>query len=145
MIAIDTSVLLRHVLNDDKDQSSRAATLIEGHGHVLITDVVLCETVWTLLGKKYRAAKGDIIKLVSDLLAEPCIMFESPAVIWAALNDYRKAGAKPVSGRKEGAGFTAALIVNKTAHIAGNRKLPRTAVYTYDKVALTLPGVKYPG
>lgn len=138
MIAVDTNVLLRHILNDDKDQSPRATNLIERHDDILITDVVLCETVWTLLGQKYRATKGDIIKLISDLLSEPGIMFESSAVIWAALNDYRQVRDKIVSGQKKSAGFTDALIVNKAKQIAVYRRLTLTAVYTFDKAASTL-------
>lgn len=43
MIAVDTNVLLRHVLQDDEQQSPLATRLIEQHGKVLVTDVVLIE------------------------------------------------------------------------------------------------------
>ena len=51
MIAIDTHVLLRHLLDDDNAQSGKAHTLLQKEEAVLITDVVLAETVWTLKGK----------------------------------------------------------------------------------------------
>ena len=41
----DTNVVLRYVLNDDKAQARKAAALIRRHKEVLITDVVLAETV----------------------------------------------------------------------------------------------------
>ena len=57
MIAVDTNVLLRYLLNDDAAQADMAANLIKGGDTVLITDVVLVETLWTLSGKKYRLNK----------------------------------------------------------------------------------------
>ena len=91
MIAIDTNVLLQHVLQDDAVQSPKASRLIKINNRVLITDVVLLvETIWTLLGKKYQATRDDIIKLVSDLLAEHSIQFENPHAIWGALSDFQK-------------------------------------------------------
>ncbi len=51
MIAVDTNVLLRYLLWDD-EQATKADKLINGSTHVLITDFVLAETLWTLKGKK---------------------------------------------------------------------------------------------
>ena len=48
MIAIDTNVLLRYLLQDDEKQANKATKLILGAESVLITDVVLTETIWTL-------------------------------------------------------------------------------------------------
>jgi len=47
MIAIDTNVLLRYLLQDDEQQANRATKLIVGTEPVLISDVVLTETIWT--------------------------------------------------------------------------------------------------
>ncbi|MCB1934618.1 MAG: PIN domain-containing protein, partial [Nitrosomonas sp.] len=48
MIAIDTNVLLRYLLADDEQQYSKARNLITSHPPVLITDVVLVETIWII-------------------------------------------------------------------------------------------------
>ena len=64
MIAIDTNVLLRYLLQDDETQAKRAADLILGTESVLVTDVVLIETVWTLKGKRYNLSKEQIIKVI---------------------------------------------------------------------------------
>ncbi len=48
MIAIDTNVLLRYLLQDDKKQSVKADKLVAGRRKVLITDVVLVETIFTV-------------------------------------------------------------------------------------------------
>jgi len=45
MIALDTNVLLRYLLQDDPDQSAKAAQLIASHVIILISDVVLVETI----------------------------------------------------------------------------------------------------
>jgi len=90
MIAIDTNVLLRHVLQDDELQSPQASQLLTANERVLVTDVVLVETIWTLSGKKYQASRDDIVKLINDLLGEPNIIFENPQAIWVALNDFRQ-------------------------------------------------------
>jgi len=46
MIAIDTNVLLRYLLEDEVVQSNKATKLITGTEKVLVTDVVLIETIW---------------------------------------------------------------------------------------------------
>jgi predicted nucleic-acid-binding protein len=59
VIAIDTNVLLRYLLEDDPVQSVKAAKLIGGSEVVLVTDVVLVETIWTLKGRKYQLGKPN--------------------------------------------------------------------------------------
>lgn len=144
MIAIDTNVLLRRVLNDDEEQAARARRLFESAGPVLITDVVLVETVWTLVGKRYKATKEDIRALVMSLLEEPNTVFESKQAIWSALNDF--VAAKPVktaNGRKA-ADLADALIVNKTKMVAHDRQLPYHGTYTFDRAALQIDGTRTP-
>ena len=60
MITIDTNVLLRYLLDDDKLQSKLASKLILSGEPVLITDVVLVESIWTLRGKRYSLEKESI-------------------------------------------------------------------------------------
>ena len=98
MIAVDTNVLLRYLLDDDPTQTAKADGLINGQERVLITDVVLAETIWTLKGKKYQLSKTDLIAVIQALFKELNIRFEDGQAVWLALADYRK--AKPVSGAK---------------------------------------------
>lgn len=146
MIAIDTNVLLRHVLQDDDTQSIKASALIRQHDRVLITDVVLIETIWTLLGKKYQASRDDIIKLVGDLLGEPNIVFEDSQAIWVALNDFRK--DYPLAekgGRKlKLPDFPDALIISKARQLAKRSGEALEAVYSFDTGAQRITGVKAP-
>lgn len=140
MIAVDTNVLLRHLLDDDPDQSPQARKLLANSERVLITDVVLVETIWTLKGKKYKASKDDIVTLVSNLLSEPNIEFESAQTVWRALNDFRKAKPVKVSGKNKHADFSDALVVHKAQFTAALLGVEFPHVYTFDIAAQTLLG-----
>jgi predicted nucleic-acid-binding protein len=146
MIAIDTNVLLRHILQDDGLQSAKATELLMSHERVLVTDIVLVESIWTLSGKKYRASRDDIIKLINDLLGEPNIVFENPQAIWVALNDFR-ADYKQTDedGRKmKLPDFPDVLIINKARQTAKKWGESLEAVYSFDTGALRVAGVKRP-
>jgi predicted nucleic-acid-binding protein len=104
VIAIDTNVLLRRLLQDDPEQSKQANRLFEEKERILITDVVLAETIWTLKGKRYEIDKTGIVAVVTSLFEEPAIVFENTQAVWSALNNYIEANP---------ADFTDALIINK--------------------------------
>lgn len=82
MIAADTNVLLRYLLRDGDAQAERARRIFERAARILITDVVLAETVWTLTGRRYGATKADLIAVVDNLLQEPNVRFEDDEVMW---------------------------------------------------------------
>ena len=89
MIAVDTSVLLRYLLHDDEGQAARADAVFAAGETVLITDVVLAETVWTLAGRRYRLARAELVAVVQRLFSEPNVRFEDDQVVWRALQAYR--------------------------------------------------------
>ena len=140
MIAIDTNVLLRYLLDDDHSQVVKAEKLIMGNKMVLITDVVLVETIWTLKGRKYKLDKDSLVAVVQALFKEPNIRFENSQVVWMALNDYRQ--AKPDKGKL--ADFSDALIANKARFIAKQQSKDLMAVYTFDIAAQQLSGMEAP-
>jgi predicted nucleic-acid-binding protein len=143
MIAVDTNVLLRHLLNDDADQSERAHRLFDDGDAVLITDVVLAETIWTLSGKRYGARKNELVSMLERMLEEAAIQFEDRHVVWSALNDY--VNADPIGTvALRSVGFTDALIVNKARAIAAANGQSYKGTYTYDRAALMLEGTKEP-
>lgn len=115
MIAVDTNVLLRYLLQDDAVQSRKATSLMTGSRPVLVTDVVLVEMVWVLTGKRYRLDHDDVAGVINALFAEPSIVFENAQAVWCALNDFKKAQPVNVSGKKKRADFPDALIVNKAS------------------------------
>ena len=144
MIAVDTNVLLRRLLNDDAKQAEKARQLFESREPVLITDVVLAETIWTLTGKRYGARKEDIAAVVTGLLEEHNVVFESRQAVWSALNDYLDAlPVKTASGIRT-ADLADALVVNKAKITAQHRNEPYRGTYTYDQAALALEGTKTP-
>lgn len=128
------------MLNDDQIQAAQADRLINGKEIVLITDVVLVETIWTLKGKKYQLNKADLVTVIQTLFKEPNIRFENGQVIWQALNDYRN--ALPINGKL--ADFSDALIVQKARFIASDKSTELLGVYTFDIAAQQLPGTKSP-
>jgi len=138
LIAIDTNVLLRYLLCDDPGQSERAEKLITSNRLVLVTDVVLVETLWTLAGKKYQLCKTELIRVIRALFEESNIRFEDGQVVWMALNDYRK--AKPVRGKV--ADFADALVIQKARFTAASLNTSFNGSYTFDKAAQVLPGAK---
>ena len=140
MIAIDTNVLLRYLLGDNQNQAAKASNLINGKDTVLVTDVVLVETYWTLRGKKYQLKKPDLITVIQALFKEPNIRFENNQVVWVALHDYRN--TKAVSGKE--ADFPDALILNKAKSIAAEQTGNLSGFYTFDKAAQLLPGAQTP-
>ena len=144
MIAIDTNVLLRYLLQDDEAQAEKAGQLINGPTKVLITDVVLVETLWTLKGKKYRLDKAGVLKLLNSLFKEPNLYFEDGPTVWMALNDYRQAQAIKVGSKRKEADFSDALIVNKARYHAAATNGTQTRTYTFDLAAQVLPGAMRP-
>ena len=133
MIAIDTNVLLRYLLRDDEAQAQRACRVFERADRILITDVVLAETLWTLMGRRYCAAKADLISVIDNLLQEPKVRFEDDEVVWSALQAYCETDAD----------FVNALIVYKAQKTA-TRGNGLNIVYTFDIAALQLPNTAEP-
>ena len=133
MIAVDANVLLRYLLKDDEAQAERARQVFESEERVLITDVVLAETIWTLIGRRYRAAKADLIAVVDNLLQDPGVCFEDDEVVWSALQAFRETAVD----------FADALIVYKALNTTATDD-ELSAVYTFDAAALQLPNTVEP-
>lgn len=140
MIAIDTNVLLRYLLSDDEEQATKASFLISDKEDVLITDIVLVETLGTLKGKKYQLNKSQLISVVQALFEEPNIWFENGQVVWLALNDYQN--SIPVKGKD--LDFADVLIVHKARYVVKSQGLVFNGCYTVDRAAQQLPGAKAP-
>ena len=144
MIAIDTNILLRYLLQDDKVQSEKASKIIAGKEKILITDIVIVETVWTLKGKRYKLDKRGIIQTINKLFEESNVVFEDAQTIWRALGDYTKAKPIRVNGKLKEADLPDALIVNKAQYDANRKSKKLKYVYTFDKAALEIQNTKAP-
>ena len=139
MIAVDTNVLLRYLLHDDEAQAARADALFDAAETVLITDVVLVETAWTLAGRKYRLASADLVAVLERLFSEPNVRFEDDRVVWRALQAYRNAAPAGEAGSAKGAGFADASIVFKASRAASDAGEALTGVYTFDEAMRRFP------
>ena len=144
MIAVDTNVLLRRILNDDEQQSAKTKKVFESGRPVLITDVVLAETIRTLKGKLYGATKEDIQAVVMGLLEETHAVFENQQAIWSALNYFVAAKDVNTANGVKTADLADALIVNKAKMIARDKNQPYEGTYTFDLAALQIDGTKRP-
>ena len=86
MIAVDTNVLLR-ALVDDKDapnQCAAAQTLIAGAGKVRVAGIVFMETLW-VLHKRYHAPRKEVVRIARELLEHPRYQIENQDRLSAAL------------------------------------------------------------
>ncbi len=144
MIAIDTNVLLRFLLQDDTKQSAKANRLIENEKKVLVTDVAIVETLWTLKGKKYNLSKENLLMVIEQLFKEPNIFFEDRQTVWRALNVLRETQSVKVGGKKKDADFSDALILEKSRYDITRKELPFDGVFTFDTAARQLAGMKKP-
>lgn len=92
MIALDTNVVLRLVVEDDPGQLAVVRDLVgaaEAAGETcLLTDVVLCEIEWVLLSA-YGATRADVLAAVQSLAGESLFDFEDRARLHRALDSYQ--------------------------------------------------------
>jgi predicted nucleic-acid-binding protein len=111
MLAIDTNVLVRLVVDDDPRQTQMAKEST-AHG-AWVSHLVLAESMWVLAGN-FGLSRGDIVNTIKTLLTHPNVAFEDANVVRAALNHFsqrrnvdfsdclileiaRKAGHKPLA------------------------------------------------
>lgn len=86
MIALDTNVVVRFLVNDDRAQGRRARDLI-ARGDVFVGTTVLLETEWVLRAA-YGFSAGEISRFFRALLGLPGLMTESPERVSRALEGY---------------------------------------------------------
>ena len=91
MIALDTNVLVRFLVEDDERQSAAAAALVEravqSNDALYVSGIVLCETVWVLTGN-YRVPRLDVVKTLQDLLRAKHLTFDNPDGLARAVDSF---------------------------------------------------------
>ena len=91
MIALDTNVLVRYIIQDDARQAGQAAKLIESHCTTespgMVDVVVLCELVW-VLESAYGYERSAVALVVRQLLGVAELVVVSSDQAWAALRAY---------------------------------------------------------
>ena len=91
MIALDTNVLLRYIIQDDARQAAAATELIEAsckpESPGVIALVVMCEMVW-VLESGYRYRREQVAGILRKVLGSQDLRVERSDLAWQALNRY---------------------------------------------------------
>lgn len=131
MIALDTNVLVRFLVEDDARQSAAAAVLIEravqSNDALYVSGIVLCETVWVLTGS-YRVPRLDVVKTLQDLLRAKHLTFDNPDRL-----------ARAVDSFAIGRGDFADYVIREDAFAAGC-----SSIATFDRDLLRETGFERP-
>ncbi len=131
MIALDTNVLVRFLLEDDEAQFRAATAIIARAGRsgdqLFVSDVVLCEVCW-VLAARYQLVKPQIIALLTKLLHARQLTFRASDVLVRAIEAYAA-----------GKGDFADYVIREDAVAAGC-----DSVATFDKALLKEAGFTRP-
>ena len=96
MIALDTNVLLRILLNDDPKQSRQAQAVVAravGLGEdVLLPDIVLCEVEW-VLSSAFGLPRARVVATLRRLLEGTEFTFANRTAVGAAVASYERGRA----------------------------------------------------
>jgi predicted nucleic-acid-binding protein len=127
MLGVDTNVLVRYLIRDDRPQYEKARRLIDrevAKGEpILVSLLVLLETEW-VLRSRYKLAKAEVVTAFSALLDTADLAFEDEPSVENAVYSWKDSAAD----------FADCLIE------ARNRRLGCRATATFDGRALKLAG-----
>jgi len=92
VIALDTNVLVRFLVEDEPEQTQRARALlqkaIEADAPCYVSDVVICEVVW-VLETSYKVRKEEVVQILGRLLRARHLVFSSVDGLSRALEAHR--------------------------------------------------------
>ena len=86
MVSIDTNIAVRLLVNDDPDQTSRAAALFKAN-KVFIAKTVALETEWILRGV-YKIDKEHINSALTALFSLVNVQIEDSVALFSALTHH---------------------------------------------------------
>lgn len=87
MIAVDTNILVRYVVNDDAAQAQQAKELLRENA-VFISKTVILETEWVLRGV-YKLPQETILKALLSILGLENVSVENEHQIAKAIKYYK--------------------------------------------------------
>jgi predicted nucleic-acid-binding protein len=90
MVAVDTNILVRLLVQDDAEQFQRAKALIETH-EIFIPDTVLLETEW-VLRFAYHLTPASVLKGFFNLLGMDNVHVRDPIAVKQALDWFDEQG-----------------------------------------------------
>ena len=96
MKALDTNVLVRYLVQDDKKQAAVATRFIEKNctdsSPCFIGQITLCELAW-VLESNYNQDRVSIAGVIEQLLQVGQLEAMEPSIVWRALKDYKDSNA----------------------------------------------------
>lgn len=132
MIGLDTNVLVRYIVRDDKRQADAATELIEAQCTAedpgFVNLVVLCELSW-VLARGYRYDRATVASVIRGVLSSAELEVEASETAWRALRALERGQAD----------FADYII---GAH---NRTHQAFTTYTFDTKAATHPDLSLVG
>ena len=84
---IDTNIIIRHLTGDPADMAARATAFLESASGLLLTDLVLAETVY-VLESFYRVPHAKVAEAMRSLIAFKAVIAVDPALLLRALEVY---------------------------------------------------------
>ncbi|HNX05534.1 MAG TPA: PIN domain-containing protein [Opitutales bacterium] len=94
--AFDTNYLLRHIMQDDAGQcaivAKSIADALQAGDPVLITEIVLAETVWTL-ASYYGLKRVAIAEILTAIANDSAFEMENPDRVRRALSKFKSGKA----------------------------------------------------
>ncbi len=81
---IDTNVLVRHLTGDPPEMAVRATAYLRTARELLLTDLVVAETVY-VLESFYQAPRGQVAEAMRSLIAFDSIVCVDPALLLRAI------------------------------------------------------------
>lgn len=84
---VDTNILVRHLTGDPAGMAARATRYLEVESALLLTDLVVAETVY-VLESFYEAPREQVAEATRSLLALDSVVSVDPALLLRALEIY---------------------------------------------------------
>lgn len=84
---VDTNILVRHLTGDPPEMAERATRYLATERDLLLTDLVVAETVY-VLESFYEAPRGQVAEAVRSLIAFDSMVCVDPALLLRALEVY---------------------------------------------------------
>ena len=92
MIALDTNLLVRLIVQDDEAQARAVERLLvrarRDQTSLFVADVVLCELVWVLM-RRLGLGRADIADILDRLLRTELVVVSDAAITSRTLSAYR--------------------------------------------------------
>ncbi|MCF6275063.1 MAG: type II toxin-antitoxin system VapC family toxin [Robiginitomaculum sp.] len=128
--ALDTNILVRYIVQDDKRQNAKAASVIESlmsEAPAFISCIVLCEINW-VLKTAYKYSKSDCAEALNRIISVAVFDIENLEACSVALQQFR-------AGQADFSDYLIRQIAKKKGY---------GTVLTFDKKALKSDGFTSP-